>query len=153
MRIPRRLVAACTPGRAARKRYEQFLGAAEMIYGRLDEPQRATLRRDIERLGIDPQRILADRQRRQHDLLQTLRQLTQAGTSPEQARARLRAWFERVRHAPDPVRSQLAGRAREGRMPAVFRRAQQHQGGPARDAVRRLRAYQRDLRELVAAAR
>ena len=46
-----------------------------MIYGRLDEPQRAVLRRQIEQSIFDPHRILAERQRRQQDALQTLRKL------------------------------------------------------------------------------
>ena len=58
-----------------------------MIYGRLDEPQRSALRRQIEQSIFDPQRILAERQRRQQDVLQTLRQLAGQPVASGEARA------------------------------------------------------------------
>jgi hypothetical protein len=133
------------------KRYEQFLERSEMIYGRLDDPQRDALRRDIEQSIVDPRRILADRQRRQHDALQTLRQLNDQRPDFGTARKQLRAFLDRFEHSPDKkYRDYQEELISEGcRSFAVL-----HNSTTAAQrevAVRRLRAYQRDLRELAAA--
>lgn len=140
------------PERAREKRYEQMLERLETVYGRLDGPQRAVLRRGIAASAYDAGRILADRQRRQQDLLATLRHLHRAHASPEEAREQLLAWLARARHAPDPAyRTWQEGLVQEGcrifaAVHASTTPAQREQ------AVRRLRAYQRDLRELSAQA-
>ena len=84
------------------KRLRQFLERGETIYGRLDEPQRSALRRQIEQSVFDPQRILAERQRRQQDALQTLRQLAGQPVASGEARRMLRGLLERSRNLPIP---------------------------------------------------
>lgn len=140
-----------TPAAQREKRYDQFLERSEMIYGRLDEPQREALRRDIERSIIDPQRILADRQRRQRDALQTLQQLLDAKADFETARKQLRAYLVRFENPPDAgYREYQEALIQEGcRSFAVLHNSTSAAQREA--AVRRLRAYQRDLRELGAA--
>ncbi len=127
------------------KRYERMLDRMETIYGRLDAPQRAVLRAGIEQSVDDPQRVLAERQRRQQDLLQTLRQATQPGAD---SRSLLRAYLDRAQQPPD-----AASRAwQDALLQAGCRTfaAVHETTTPAQreQAVRRLRAYQRDLREL-----
>lgn len=136
------------PGEAQEKRFNETLERLEMIYGRLDEPQRAVLRQGLARSSYDAARILADRQRRQQDLVQTLRTVNRAHMGPEEARAQLRAWLDRAWHAPDPAyRSWQEGLVQEG---CRLFSAVHHSTTPAQrdQAVKRLRAYQRDLREL-----
>jgi hypothetical protein len=134
-------------------RYEQMLERAETLYGRLDARQRALLREALAQSAYDPARILADRQRRQQDLLQTLRRMARPDTPADDDRAQLRAWLERARHAPDPAyRAWQEGLVQEGCR--IFAAVHQSTTGTQREqAVRRLRAYQRDLRELAAASR
>lgn len=132
------------------KRYEDMLDRLETVYGHLDAPQRAVLRESLAESSYDRARILADRQRRQQDLLQVLRQAGRAHLPPDEARAQLRAWADRAMHAPDPVyRAWQEGLVQEGCR--IFA-AVHHATTPAQreHAVRRLRAYQRDLRELSA---
>ena len=130
------------------KRYEQMLERIETIYGSLDEPQRAVLRRELQQTMFEPQRILAERQRRQQDLLQTLRRVAEPGTAPDAARQQLRAYIDRMQHSPDPAyRAWQDALVQEGCR--IF--AAVHESTTAaqrQQAVRRLRAYQRDLREL-----
>jgi hypothetical protein len=135
------------------KRFEQALERIEMVYGRLDEPQRAVLRQGLAASAYDAQRILADRQRRQQDLLETLRRLHRARPAPEEARDQLLAWVDRARHAPDPTyRAWQQGLVDEGCR--IFAAVHASTTAQQREqAVRRLRAYQRDLRELSAQAR
>lgn len=135
---------------AMEKRYEQMLDRLEMIYGRLDAPQRAVLKQGVAHSAYDAARILADRQRRQQDLLQTLRLVTRADASPAEARPQLRAWLDRAQHSPDAAyRTWQEGLVQEGCriFSAVHRSTTPAQ---REQAVKRLRAYQRDLRELSA---
>jgi hypothetical protein len=137
-----------SPAQAQEKRYEDSLQRLEMIYGRLDEPQREVLRQGLAQSSYDPARILADRQRRQQDLLQTLRQVNRSHAAPEEARAQLRAWLDRASHAPDPAyRAWQEGLVQEGCR--IFSAVHHSTTATQREqAVRRLRAYQRDLRDL-----
>lgn len=139
------------PAEQREKRYQQFLERSEMIYGRLDEPQRDALRRDVERSIFDPQRILGDRQRRQQDALRTLRQLSAQAVEFGAARKLLRGFLERFEHSPDPAyRAYQEALIEEGcRHFAVLHNSTSLAQREA--AVRRLRAYQRDLRELAGA--
>lgn len=133
------------------KRYDQMLKRLESIYGSLAEPQRAVLKEGIAKSTYDPARILADRERRQQDLLRVLRRLAGQDVPPAEARAQLRAWLDRAQNAPDPAyRSWQQGLVDEG----CRTYSEVHRSTTAaqrEQAVRRLRAYQRDLRELAAA--
>jgi hypothetical protein len=148
----RREVADAAPADAQEKRYEQMLDRLESIYGRLGDPQRAVLRQGIAQSGYDAARILADRQRRQQDLLQTVRHVTRAKLPPDEARAQLQSWLERALHAPDAAyRTWQEGLVQEGCR--IFSAVHQSTTSAQREqAVRRLRAYQRDLRDLSAHA-
>lgn len=132
------------------KRFKQVLDRLEMIYGRLDEPQRAVLQGGIERSIFDPQRMLGERQRRQQDLHHVLRTLAGSQTSPAAARSMLRGYLERALKSPDAAyRPYQEALLEEGcRTFAAVHEATT----PAQreQAARRLRAYQRDLRELAA---
>jgi hypothetical protein len=132
------------------KRYRQFLERSEMIYGQLEEPQRDALRRDIEHSTFDPRRILADRQRRQQDALQTLRRLAGRRVDFDAARTLLRGYLERFEKSPDKgYRDYQEVLIEEGcRSFAVLHNSTSLAQREA--AVRRLRAYQRDLRDLAA---
>jgi hypothetical protein len=140
-----------TPAQQREKRYEQFVERSEMIYGRLEQPQREALRRDIDRSIIDPQRILADRQRRQRDALQTLQQLLDGKPDFDTARKQLTAYLVRFENPPDMTyREYQEALIQEGcRSFAILHNSTSLVQREA--AVRRLRAYQRDLRELAAA--
>ncbi|MCG2591354.1 DUF6279 family lipoprotein [Ramlibacter sp. XY19] len=130
------------------KRYDQMLERIETIYGSLDAPQRAVLRQGIAQSMFDPQRVLAERQRRQQDLLQTLRRMMEPSTGTEAARTLLHAHLERVMHSPDlAYRAWQDALVQEGCR--IFSAVHESTTAAQRQqAVRRLRAYQRDLREL-----
>jgi hypothetical protein len=139
-----------TPEEQREKRFKQFVERAEMIYGDLDEPQREALRRDMDQGPFDARFILAERQRRQRDLLRTLAQVTHPGVSFESARELMRAYLDRAITPPDPkARAQqdatIAAGCRQFAALHASTTAEQRER-----AVRRLRAYQRDLQELSA---
>jgi hypothetical protein len=129
------------------KRFERALERAEMIYGTLQEHQRAVLRQGLERSIFDPARVLTERERRQQDLLATLRRVREA---PADARPAMRGYLDRFQQSPD-----LAYRRWQDELLQESCRtfsALHESTTPAQreQAVRRLRAYQRDLRELAA---
>jgi hypothetical protein len=130
------------------KRYEQTLDRIEAIYGRLDAQQRAVLRNAIEHSMYDPGRILTERQRWQQDVLQSLRLASAPETPQATATAIVLASLQRMQQPPD-----AAYRAwRDALIQESCRTFSlvHHSTTPAQreQAARRLRAYQRDLREL-----
>ena len=138
------------PAERSEKRFKQALERGEMIYGRLDEPQLVVLREWAERSVFDPQRVLADRQRRQQELLQLLRRLSEGAPAPAEAARLVREYLERAQRSPDPDyrrhQEQLLDEACR-----TFAAVHESTNAAQREqAVRRLRAYQRDLRELSA---
>jgi hypothetical protein len=133
------------------KRLRQFLERSEMIYGRLDEPQRSALRRQIEQSVFDPQRILAERQRRQQDALQTLRRLAgQPVAASSEASRLMRGLLERSQESPDPIYRSLQQALMEEACRNVSVLHNTTTAAQRETAIHRLRAYQRDLRELSA---
>jgi hypothetical protein len=149
----RRDFVTAPPAEVQEKRYGQMLDRLEMVYGRLDEPQRAVLRAGVAQSAYDATRILADRQRRQQDLLQTLRRLGEARLPPEEALAQMRAWLGRAVHSPDlAYRTWQEGLVQESCR--IFSAVHHSTTASQREhAVHRLQAYQRDLRELGAQPR
>ena len=133
------------------KRYEKMLERLETIYGPLQEPQRALLRQRLEQSVFDPGRSAAEWQRRQEDLLQILRRLAHPGRMQEaEARMLVRGWLARIEKAPDPAyRAYQEALLQEGC--TTFALVHQSTSAAQREqAVRRLRAYQRDVRDLIA---
>lgn len=134
----------------ADKRYEKTLERAEHFYGRLDAEQRALLRRLVDDSRFDPQRVNAERLRRQQDTVQTLRALIDTPATPEQMELALRGLFARYRKSPQPDYQAYARRQIEQGCDGL---AQLHASAtPAQreHAVRRLQSYERDLRALAA---
>lgn len=130
------------------KRYEQMLERLESIYGRLDAAQRRVLRQGIEHSSYEPQRILAERQRRQQDLLQTLGKLADPAVQPAVARDLVRGYVARVQASPDAAYRAWQNELLQENCRTFAAVHDSTTVAQREQAVRRLRAYQRDLREL-----
>jgi hypothetical protein len=132
------------------KRFDQLVERSEMVYGKLQDAQRAVLRQGLATSVFDARRLLAQRQRRQQDLLQTLRKVADPALPGGEVKALVRGYLDRVVQPPDAAaRKYQEELMQEGcRLFAAVHAstvtAQRQQ------AVQRLRAYQRDLRELAA---
>ena len=136
------------------RRLKSAIERSEQFYGTLDERQITVLRSAITRSEFDPDLSFAERLRRQQDLLQTLRLIGQNGPAPrpsvEQAATALRAYLERSVNSPNTSYRAYADRAV---LASCLMMAQLHNstGAEQRErAARRLAAYERDARELVA---
>lgn len=140
-----------TPAQVQEKRYDQFLDRTEDFYGRLSTEQRELLRQQVAQSVFDPRLADAERRQRQQEALVLLRGFVADKPSPAEARAALHAYIQRVAAPPPgPWRDRQQALLEEG----CRNTAALHNGTAASQraqAVRRLQAYQDDLRQLVAA--
>lgn len=130
------------------KRVKQFVERAEMIYGRLDEPQREALRVRMERSVFKAETALQERQRRQQEILQALRKLAGQPVALPDARTDIRRLMEAGLRSTDSryrvyQESLLQEACQNVAALHLSTTPQQRQ-----NAVRRLGAYQRELQEL-----
>ena len=142
-----------SPQEVREKRFDKTLERAERVYGRLDTPQRAIIRQQIDASSFDPRMQQAERLRRQQDTVQVLRSLAASKATPQQAAQALRGLFDRYRESPDPaLRAYGQRQIDEGCQ--GFALANNAATPAQRDkAVQRLKAYEKDVRDLAAQQR
>lgn len=97
-----------TPEKLLEARFDQALSRAEMLYGDLDRPQKAALRAGLAASSFDAARSYAERQRREHDLLNVLRKIQVEKLGAEAARTLLKAYMTRALLPPDPADQRYA---------------------------------------------
>ena len=140
-----------TPAQVQEKRYDRALDRAEDFYGRLTDEQRDLLKQQAAQSVFDPRLTDAERRRRQQDALAVLRGFVAGKPSPAEARAALHDYIQRIAEPPPgPWRDQQQALLQEGcRNTAALHNSTT--ASQRAQAVRRLQAYQEDLRQLVAA--
>jgi hypothetical protein len=140
-----------TPAQVQEKRYDQFLDRTEDFYGRLTGEQRDLLKQQVAQSVFDPKLADSERRKRQQEALKLLRGFIASKTPPAEARTALHDYIQRIAEPPPgPWRDHQQALLQEG----CRNTAAMHNGTSASQrtqAVRRLQAYQDDLRELVAA--
>ncbi len=89
--------------RAEREResVKRAVDRAEQLYGSLDEPQLRVIRNGVAVSPFNPELWLLERQRRQRDVLQTLRKLQAERADTAQRVTALRGVVERTEHSPN----------------------------------------------------
>ena len=125
---------------------------AEMLYGRLDDPQRELIGRQMAASPFDATLWMAEREQRQRDLLQLLRRLQAERASHAQALAALRVFAEQAQHSP-----RAAYRAYQERLKLVncgFAAELHNATTPAQRqaAAATLKGWETDVRALAAEA-
>ena len=136
------------------KRLETELDRAEQFYGTLDAPQRRLLQEAVSNSAFDPQRVFAERVRRQQGMLETLRGITAngnntpTGADTTQATAALRGYVERTLRSPEPLYRAYADNALQENCQTYARLHNSTSAEQRSRAVARLAAYERDAREL-----
>lgn len=90
------------------EREKRSVRRTEMLYGSLEDGQRDWLMQSLADGGFDAARTLAERQRRQADVLEAIRQI-RSGAS---AKPVLRALWARTQRSPDPAYLAYASRWR-----------------------------------------
>ena len=133
------------------RRIKQLTDRFERAYSRLEPAQLAVLRQQVEMNPFDAARTLAERQRRQAQSLQALRQLQAPGASPAESRRQVRLLLSQVTASADPGwrrQQELLVQQQCAMVAAVHNAATPAQ---REQLARRLRAWQRDLGDLAAA--
>lgn len=136
-----------SPEQRLQRRLEQAVSRSETFYGPLSAAQRELLRRWLAESPWDPERAQAERQRRQADLLQTLRRVQ---ADPAQAQPALRAYLQRLQDSPTPgyqAHSDAGVRHGCAQVAALHNSTTPEQ---RRKAVRELQSYERDMEVLSA---
>lgn len=129
---------------------DRMVERAERFYGRLGEAQRRAVERSVAASPVDPARWLADRERRQRELLQTLRRWQAERPDRAQMRAALRQLAEQAEHGTDSGYRAYRQRVTEHQCRLA---AELHQlATPAQRAKARqqFRSWEDDLRALAA---
>lgn len=129
---------------------DRMVQRAERFYGRLGEAQRRAVERSVAASPMDPARWLADRERRQRELLQTLRRWQSERPDRAQMRATLRQLAEQAEHGTDAGYRAYRQRVTEHQCRLA---AELHQlATPAQRAKARqqFRTWEDDLRALAA---
>ncbi len=112
------------------------------------------LREAIAASGFDPRLSYAERQRRQQDMLQTLRRANGLGgedkQSVPQVTVALRAYLQRSIHSPNPAYRAYVDKEIAENCKTLARLHNSTTAQQRERAVRRLAGYERDARELAA---
>jgi hypothetical protein len=125
---------------------------AEMLYGRLDDAQRARMAQALTRSPFDPEAWFAERRQRQQEALQLLRAIVAGGATREQVQAGLRTYADHLQRSPQDAYRRYSERLMEFNCGFA---ATLHNGTSAaqrRAAAKTLAGWEGDLRALVAAA-
>lgn len=135
-----------SPARRLERRVEQYEDRLESFYGRLSESQRLWLRQQLLASGFDARQVMAERLRRQADVLQVLRTLPSLGAT--QAQQQVAALLERLQRSPDTASRRHQDLLAQESCRIVAGIHQQSTPQQRAQAQKRLRAYQQDLIEL-----
>ena len=92
-----------TPEARLKESIKRAVERAEMLYGRLDDPQRELIARQMQASPFDANLWMTEREQRQRDLLQLLRRLQAERANTAQAQAALRVFAEQAQHSTRPV--------------------------------------------------
>jgi hypothetical protein len=138
------------PAERQRKSVERAIERAERLYGRLGEVQRRVIREGVAASPFDPALWLQERDRRQREVLATLRQLATEKADADQRLAAMRVLAAQTERSPDPayrVYQQQLGPyncALAARIHNATTPAQRQQ------ALENLKGWEEDLRALAA---
>lgn len=132
------------------KRLEEITDRAEILYGRLDEDQRASLRQRLQGSRFNPATVLALRRHNQQAVVALLRRFSTAKVGIPEARSAVHGLVDQVMAPRD---SPYAPYVDAMRHETCALSASLHNGmkpSQREHAVKRLRGWQRDVAELSA---
>ncbi len=138
------------------RRLKKAIKRAEMLYGTLHTPQLTLIAQSIERSRFDPALAFTEWQRRQQDVLKTVRSLSgpAASVAPatlDKSALAIRGLIERTNESPDPAYRAYAKSLTEQ---SCQNFAELHNSTTLiqrRKAVENLKAYEQDFRILAGA--
>lgn len=135
-----------------RKSVDRAVERIEQLYGRLTDAQRQQVMQRVAASPFDPQAWQGERERRQHDLLQTLA-LLHTPNAPQPAGANggaalLRGYWQRVTRSPEAGYAAYQQRLEAYNCEFFAEIHNQMSAEQRREAQRRLRGWESDFRRL-----
>lgn len=140
------------------KRLKKAVKRAEMLYGSLQDDQVAAIAQSIDRSRFDPALTFTEWQRRQQDVLKTVRSVSAAlpsagsQTVPEKTRQAIRSLVDRTAESPDPAYRIYAKTLTEQSCQNFAEFHNKTTPAQRKKAVETLKAYEQDFRILNATA-
>ncbi len=122
---------------------------AERIYGRLASSQKKLLRQLAQDSGYDPRKTQAERSRQQADALQVLQAIANQQPPLREAQTMVRAWFERSLHTPDEAYGAYLKKRQATNCEAAATFHNATSASQRAHAVKVLKGYEDDLRQLM----
>ena len=138
------------PKKRQRAAVEREIERAENFYGKLDEAQRALVTRAVASSPFDPEVALAERQRRQQEVVVLARRLREGGISRDDAVAQVRSYLQRLDHSPREAYRAYAERVAAHNCSFASELHNAASVAQRRAAALKLKNYEIDLRELIA---
>ncbi len=132
------------------KRYKRAVSRAETLYGRLDDKQLALIALQVENSRFNATLAYTERQRRQQDILQTLRALLKNQPTPEQKRVAVRGLFDRALTSPNPGYVDYVGELTQENCQHFAELHNTTTAEQRRKAMTTLMAYEKDMKTLSA---
>lgn len=145
-------LAGSSAERSAR-RVTQMMERAEMLYGRLEDPQLAVLRANVAASVFDADTSYRESLRRHQDTLQTLRQIQTGTLSELLARERIHALFERSINSPDAAYRQQQEKIVQENCQTFAALHDSTTPAQRLKAIETLKSYADDARALIAPGR
>jgi len=137
------------PQRRQRATVKRETERAEMLYGRLDEAQRALVVESVRSSPYSAEVLDAERRSRQRDTLALLRRLRETGASRDDALAQVRAYLRTVDHSPREAYRAYTERVVAHNCALASALHNSASAAQRREAALRLAAYRSDLRALI----
>jgi hypothetical protein len=136
------------PDELVDKRLKEFAKRAEIVYGPLDDSQRALLREMLQKSVYSPAKVAAESRRRQQDIVLTLRGVSDKPVGIPEARAAIHGLLDRALVPPDPAHRAYLESMRHETCGIIATLHNSMRPAQREHAAQRLRDWQRDLREL-----
>ncbi len=133
-----------------RESIKRTVERAERVYGTLGETQQKVIEAGVAASPFNPELWLAERQRRQQDILQTLRRLVAEKADRELRVAALRTLWLRTERSPDPQYRAYQLRLTEYNCNLVAQVHNSTTPAQRQKARERLKGWEEDLRALLA---
>jgi hypothetical protein len=127
---------------------KRALSRAELIYGPLDDAQRALLEQGIAESPFDPQRWLVERQLRQREIVETLRTLQSEHADTGRTEAALRLFAAHAALSPRPAYREYQQRLFDHNCQLIARLHNSTTREQRRRGADKLKGWEEDLRAL-----
>ena len=136
------------------KRLKKAVKRAEMLYGDLQDEQLAAIGQSIDRSRFNPVLAFSEWQRRQQDVLRTVRSVSASlptaanPTAPEKIRQAIRGLIDRSAESPDPAYRNYARALTEQSCQSFADFHNKTTPAQRKKAVETLKGYEQDFRTL-----